>query len=76
MMVYRCLRYQRTEFGKRTRKRYESGQIQLRWGQVHNLQPRDDLYSNTISGVIKDNLLCVIECEDTMTEQQALDMFF
>lgn len=76
MMVYRMLKNERSEYGRRIRKAYESGAVDCQWNDIHVLQPRDDQISNTITGVIKDYLICIIECEDGLTEQQALDMFF
>ena len=47
----------RTEFGKETRKKYESGELKLNRSEITKLEPREDGISNTITSVQKDNLL-------------------
>ena len=51
------LRQKRTEYGKTIRKAYESGEIQEKWGNMKQLEPRTDGISNTLSTVLKDNYL-------------------
>ncbi len=52
----------RTEFGKESRKDYESGKIKLERNEISELYPREDGISNTISTVQKDNLLIEPYC--------------
>ena len=47
----------RTEFGKKIRKKYESGEVELSRHDMTQLEPREDGVSNTITSVQKDNLL-------------------
>ena len=47
----------RTEFGKKIRKKYESGEVELSRHDMTQLEPREDGMSNTITSVQKDNLL-------------------
>lgn len=47
----------RTEFGKKIRKKYESGEVELSRHEMTQLEPREDGVSNTITSVQKDNLL-------------------
>lgn len=54
-----CLRYERTEEGKRLRKEYEAGQIHFGFNEHRMLSPRTDGKTNTISTVTKDNLIAV-----------------
>ncbi len=51
------LRPERTEYGKSIRKEYESGNVEEKWGNMRTLQPRPDNISNTLTTVLKDNLL-------------------
>ena len=51
----RVLRYERTEFGKAIRKKYEKGEVQLKRNEMRMLVPRKDGISNTITTVQKDN---------------------
>lgn len=51
------LRPERTEYGKSIRKEYESGNVEEKWGNMRTLQPRSDNISNTLTTVLKDNLL-------------------
>lgn len=52
-----CLRYERTEEGKKLRKQYEAGQIRCGFNEHRVLAPRTDGKINTISTVTKDNLI-------------------
>lgn len=47
----------RTEFGKRVRKQYESGELNMSRHDMTKLEPRTDGVSNTLTSVLKDNLL-------------------
>ena len=51
------LRFERTEFGKAVRKKYEHGLAYYRRNDMRCLSPRHDDLCNTISTVLKDNLL-------------------
>lgn len=51
------LRPERTEYGKSIRKDYENGNVEEKWGNMRTLQPRPDNISNTLTTVLKDNLL-------------------
>ena len=50
-------RPERTEYGKSIRKDYENGNVEEKWGNMRTLQPRPDNISNTLTTVLKDNLL-------------------
>lgn len=47
----------RTEFGKKIRKKYESGEVELSRHDMTQLEPREDGVSNTITSVLKDNFV-------------------
>lgn len=47
----------RTDFGKKIRKKYEAGEVELSRHDMTQLEPREDGVSNTITSVQKDNLL-------------------
>ena len=51
------LRYERTEDGKKLRKDYESHKIHHAFNEHRILRPRPDSKSNTLSTVLKDNML-------------------
>ena len=51
------LRAERTEYGKEIRKKYESGEVYEKIGNMRELTPRTDGISNTITTVQKDNYL-------------------
>lgn len=51
------LRQIRTEYGKEIRKKYESGEIKEKWGNIKQFEPRNDGIANTLSTVQKDNYL-------------------
>lgn len=53
-----CMRYERSERAKQLRKDYESGAIKHGYHEYHELQPRADGKSNTLSTVQKDNPIC------------------
>lgn len=52
-----CLCMKRTDEGKRLRKDYESGKVKHRFNESRELVPRDDNKSNTLTTVVKDNLV-------------------
>ena len=47
----------RTEYGKKMRKAYESGDVKMSRHDFQEMQPRTDGVSNTITSVEKDNYL-------------------
>lgn len=51
------MRQVRTEYGKEVRNAYESGEVQEKWGNMKQLEPRTDGIANTLSTVQKDNYL-------------------
>lgn len=53
------LKYQRTEYGKKIRKLYESGIIKEKRCNMREIVPRNDGFSNTLTTVLKDNYLLV-----------------
>lgn len=50
-----CLRYERTDEGKKLRKQYELGQIHHGYHEFCELHPRPDKKTNTLTTVLKDN---------------------
>lgn len=52
-----CLTYERTEYGKKIRKDYESGKIKEQRKNIRRLVPRKDGKSNCLTTVQKDNLI-------------------
>lgn len=52
-----CLRYERTEEGKKLRKQYESGEIKHGYNEHRILSPRKDGKTNTLTTVEKDNMI-------------------
>lgn len=52
-----CLTYERTEYGKKIRKDYESGEIKEQRKNIRRLVPRKDGKTNCLTTVQKDNLL-------------------
>jgi len=59
------LRLVRSEHGKQIRKQYESGEIVEPWASMKQYEPRTDGVSNTVSTVLKDNILLVREATKT-----------
>lgn len=47
----------RTEYGKKIRKAYEGGAVKERRSNMTRLEPRVDGICNTITTVLKDNLV-------------------
>ena len=62
-----CMRYERSPEGKRLRKQYEAHEISHGYHEFHELHPRADGKSNTLSTVLKDNPICepVIEMDES-----------
>lgn len=54
----KVLRYERTDYGKKIRKAYESGAVKERRCNMRTYNIRNDGLSNTLSTVTKDNYLC------------------
>ena len=52
-----CLTPKRTEYGKKVRKEYESGDLKESRHNMQQLEPREDGVCNTITSVQKDNLI-------------------
>ena len=52
-----CLTTKRTEYGKKVRKEYESGELKESIHNMQQLEPREDGVCNTITSVQKDNLI-------------------
>ena len=63
------LRPVRTEYGKAIRKKYESGEIKESRHNMTRLKPRFDGIANTLTTVLKDNL--VLEATDTVRIKQS-----
>lgn len=59
------LRLVRNEHGKQIRKQYESGEVQEPWSEMKQYEPRTDGISNTVSTILKDNILLVREATKT-----------
>ena len=55
------LRPVRTDFGKAIRKKYESGEVKISRHAMTQLEPRFDGIANTITTVLKDNYVMIIE---------------
>lgn len=52
-----CLQYVRNDFGRSIRKKYESGKAKAKIGQMRDPVPRADGLSNTITTILKDNII-------------------
>ena len=57
-----CMRYERTDEAKAVRKQYEAGEIKHGFHELHELHPRMDGKTNTLSTVLKDNPICEPVC--------------
>ena len=55
------LRPVRTDYGKAIRKKYETGKIKISRHDMTRLEPRLDGIANTLTTVLKDNYIMVIE---------------
>jgi DNA (cytosine-5)-methyltransferase 1 len=53
------MRFERTEYGKEIRKEYELGLVDEKIGNMRIPTPRTDGIANTLTTVLKDNMLCV-----------------
>lgn len=53
----RILKRQRSEYGKQIRKKYEAGQMDAQWNDIKEYVPSEEPFSNTISTVVKDNMV-------------------
>lgn len=53
-----CMRYERSETAKKLRKDYEAGKVKHGFHEFSELHPRQDGKTNTLSTVLKDNLIC------------------
>ena len=53
-----CMRYERSDEAKAVRKQYEAGEIHHGYHELHELHPRTDGKTNTLSTVLKDNPIC------------------
>lgn len=60
-MIYYPLIYQRTEYGKKIRKDYESHKIHEKRDNMRRLWIRMDEISNTITSVQKDTYILEID---------------
>ena len=58
----------RNELGKQIRKAYESHQTEARRCDIADLVLVRSEYSNTITTLIKDNLICIIDFCNTQEE--------
>lgn len=70
----RPLTPKRTEYGKKIRKQYESGGVQEKRSNMQRLEPRNDGICNTITTVLKDNLILgkVVRMEEEKTVEDYL----
>ena len=59
-MNFQCLRYERTEYAKQIRKKYESHELSERRCNMRVWSVRDDGICNTISTILKDTNILVI----------------
>ena len=57
-----CMRYERSEEAKAVRKQYETGEVHHGFHELHELHPRTDGKTNTLSTVLKDNPICEPVC--------------
>ena len=54
-----CLRYERTDYAKKIRKKYEAHELSERRCNMRKWSVRNDGICNTISTVLKDTLVVV-----------------
>ena len=52
-----CLQYVRNEYGRMIRKGYESGSVKARRSEIRDVLPRTDGITNTITTILKDNII-------------------
>lgn len=55
--IVRALKYERTDYGKKIRKAYESGKVNERRCNMRKLTIRNDEIYNTLTTVLKDNYI-------------------
>lgn len=55
------LRPVRTDYGKAIRKKYEAHEISISRHEMTRMEPRFDGVANTLTTVLKDNYIMVIE---------------
>lgn len=67
-----CLRGGRSEYGKQIRKKYEAGEINARWSEIKQYDPRTDGLCNTITTVQKDCEILV--CSTKRKRSRASDI--
>lgn len=58
-----CLKFERNEYGKAIRKAYENGEIKIPRSLIRQVVIRTDGCSNTVTTVLKDNLLLEVKCK-------------
>ena len=70
----RCLKQVRNEYGKEIRKQYENGK-EVSWKEMKEYEPREDGLSNTLTGVIKDNMVVYMseECKNVKVAGELTD---
>lgn len=64
-MTFQCLRYERTEYAKQIRKKYESHELSERRCNLRVWSVREDGICNTISTILKDTTILVIDDDST-----------
>ena len=52
-----CLQYVRNDYGRAIRKGYEAGDIKARRSEIREVLPRTDGITNTITTILKDNII-------------------
>lgn len=55
-----CLKFERSEYGKAIRKAYENGEVKIPRSHMRQVAIRKDGCSNTVTTVLKDNLILEI----------------
>lgn len=58
-MTY-CLKFERSEYGKLIRRAYENGEVKIPMSHMRKVTIRKDGCSNTVTTVLKDNLILEI----------------
>lgn len=51
------IKFERNEFAKKIRKLYEKGELKMKRKEMKKMAIRNDGTSNTLTSVIKDNML-------------------
>ena len=64
----RCLKQVRNEYGKEIRKQYENGK-KVSWKEMKEYEPREDGLFNTLTGIIKDNMVIYMENEKKIIKE-------